>query len=187
MVPKDKSWGMSNLGLWGKNPCFSTFVLFATFLVLPNLSNLFNVLTLLVGGSYCMGERGHGKTWVWQAAVSFGQYACPAENSRFPHAGLHSPHGRFLSRLVSSPSRAGWNCMFGSSSHTSRGSSLVCARSKKVERPQEPEFSWYVSRPWFLIHDFYLLLIFTHDLGCCISSTTVGCCRSRFHVVSHAH
>ena len=56
--------------LWKKNPCFVTFVLFATFLVLPNLSNLFNVLTLLVGGSYCMRKRGHGKTWVWQAAVS---------------------------------------------------------------------------------------------------------------------
>ena len=35
-----------------------------------SLVNLFNVLILLVGGSYCMRERGHGKTWVWQAAVS---------------------------------------------------------------------------------------------------------------------
>ena len=49
MIPKDKGWGMSNLGLWGKNPCFTTFVLFATFLVLPNLSNLFNVLFCLLG------------------------------------------------------------------------------------------------------------------------------------------
>ena len=70
MVPKDKGWGMSNLGLWGKNPCFSTFVCLPLFLVSPNLVNLFNVLTLLVGGSYCMRKRGHGKTWVWQAVVS---------------------------------------------------------------------------------------------------------------------
>ena len=48
----------------GEKPiCFVTLVLFATFLVLPNLSNLFNVLTLLVGGIYCMRKRGHGKTW----------------------------------------------------------------------------------------------------------------------------
>ena len=161
----------------GEKPiCFVTFVDLPPFLVLPNLSNLFIVLTLLVGGSYCMGERGHGKTWVWQAAVSLGQYSCSVGNLRFSHTGLHSSHGRLLSRLVSSPSRAGWNCMFGSSSRISRGSSLVCAHSKKVERPQGPEFSWYVSRPWFLIHDFCLLLIFTHELGCCLSSMTVGCC-----------
>ena len=24
MIPKDKGWGMSNLGLWGKNPCVTT-------------------------------------------------------------------------------------------------------------------------------------------------------------------
>ena len=26
MVPKDKGWGMSNLDLWGKNPCVATLL-----------------------------------------------------------------------------------------------------------------------------------------------------------------
>ena len=41
MVPKDKGWGMSNLGLWGKNPCLSPLLICHLF-VSPNLVNLFN-------------------------------------------------------------------------------------------------------------------------------------------------
>ena len=40
MVPKDKGWGMSNLG-YGKNPCFITLLICHLF-VSPNLVNLFN-------------------------------------------------------------------------------------------------------------------------------------------------
>ena len=40
MVPKDKGWGMSNLG-YGKNPCFTTFVV-CHLVVSSNLVNLFN-------------------------------------------------------------------------------------------------------------------------------------------------
>ena len=173
MVPKDKGWEMSNLGYGGKTHmfCHLSFVC--------HLSCLTQPLQCLDFVSW--GHLLHEETWAWKnvglaGCCQFGQYACPAENFRFPHAGLHSPHGRLLSRLVSSSSRAGWDCTFCSSSHTGRGSSLVGARSKKVERPQGPEFSWYVPRPWFLIHDFCLLLIFTHNLGCYLSSTTVGCC-----------
>ena len=41
MIPKDKGWGMSNLGLWEKNPCVTTL-----FCLPPSLvsSNPFNVL-----------------------------------------------------------------------------------------------------------------------------------------------
>ena len=87
MIPKDKGWGMSNLGLWGKNPCVATL-----FCLPPSLvsSNLFNVLTLLAEGSYCMRRRGHGKTWVLAGCCQSGQYACLVENIHFSHAGLHS-------------------------------------------------------------------------------------------------
>ena len=89
MVPKDKGWGMSNLGYGEKTHVLPP--LFVTFLVLPNLSNLFNVLTLLVGGSYCMRKRGHGKTWVKRKAI-------PLSSPR-----LHSPHGRWFSHPIAHP------------------------------------------------------------------------------------
>ena len=48
MVPKDKGWGMSNLSLWGKNPCFATFVVCHLFSH-PTLSTSL-MLQLVVGG-----------------------------------------------------------------------------------------------------------------------------------------
>ena len=160
----------------GKNPCFITFVVCH----LSCLTQPLQPLQCLDFVSW--GQLLHEETWAWKnvglaGCCQFGQYACPAENSRFPHAGLHSPHGRLLSRLVSSSSRAGWDCASCSSSLTGRGSSLVGVRSKKVEWPQGPEFSWYVPRPWFLIHDFCLLIDFHPRFGVAvISFMIVGCC-----------
>ena len=47
MVPKDMGWGMSNLSLWGKNPCFTTFVV-CHLLSHPTLSTSL-MLQLVVG------------------------------------------------------------------------------------------------------------------------------------------
>ena len=63
------------------------------------------------------GQLLHEETWAWEGAsfvgcCQFGRYACPVENLRFSHVGLHSPHGRLPSRLVCSSSRRGRSCSF---------------------------------------------------------------------------
>ena len=64
MIPKDKWWGMSNLGLWGKNPCVATFVLFATF---PCLIQPLQCLDFV-----SWGQLLHEETWAWEN-VGFGR------------------------------------------------------------------------------------------------------------------
>ena len=56
MVPKDKGWGMSNLNLWGKNPCVATLLIFHRPLLTS--SNLFNVLFWVVEAVMAAGGWG---------------------------------------------------------------------------------------------------------------------------------
>ena len=72
MVPKDKGWGMSNLG-YGKNPCFVTLLICHLF-VSPNLVNLFNAQ--LVVEELWLGELLLKWWWLWQA-VSLTQLPTP--------------------------------------------------------------------------------------------------------------
>ena len=68
-----KPWSM------GEKPmCFHLVVSMPSSIV-----NLFNVLILLVGGSYCMRKRGHGEASILAGCCQFRWYTCPAENHRF--------------------------------------------------------------------------------------------------------
>ena len=84
MVPKDKGWEMSNLGLWGKNPCVTTLCVLPPFLVSPNR---FDFLMEVVGEVIILGVG-------WQDYQSFSHTPSPPMT-------FHSLH----SIPVSSPSR----------------------------------------------------------------------------------
>ena len=70
-----------------------------------SLVNLFNVLILLVGGSYCMRKCGHGEASILAGCCQFRRYACPVENHRFSHSWspLFPPLLFFLTRARSPP------------------------------------------------------------------------------------
>ena len=64
MIPKDKGWGMSNLGLWGKNACVSTLFCLAIFPCQPLDCFTQPPSWRMAGGgwgSYCLWEWG-GRT-----------------------------------------------------------------------------------------------------------------------------
>ena len=86
--------------LGGKPMCFHLAVSIPSSLV-----NLFNVLILLVGGSYCMRKRGHGEASILAGCCQFRWYACLAENHHFSHAWspLFPPLLFFLTRARSPP------------------------------------------------------------------------------------
>ena len=156
---------MSNLGLWGKNPCFTTFVLFSTF---SCFTNLFNVLILFVRGSYCRSKRGHGEASILASCCQFEWYACPAENLHFYlMPGLHSPLGFFFPILVvgSSSSRAEPLLFL----LTHRNSALISSCREQMQLPLSPRIfgcrSHSCSGPCVR-----LAVDFTHILGCFYSS-----------------
>ena len=124
MVPKDKGWGMSNLGYGGKTHVFPPCA-FATF---PCLIQPLQCLCFVSWGSYCMRKCEHGEASVLAGCCQFGRYACPVENLHFSHAGLHSPMVCSSSRrvVVCSSSRGGKVC---SSSCTSRKLLILTQRS----------------------------------------------------------
>ena len=81
IVPKVKGWGMSNLGLWGKNPCV------ATFLVSPTSSMTW----------FCCW----GQLWlVVEVVIAFGSgvagLSVPYPHSHSTHDFLHSTLGLHL-------------------------------------------------------------------------------------------
>ena len=82
---------MSNLGLWGKNPCFITLLF--CHLVLPNLVNLFNASELVVEEIWLSG-------WV---VIAFGS-GVAGLSVLFPHP--HSTHDPWLPLPVLFSSRA---------------------------------------------------------------------------------
>ena len=96
MVPKDKGWGMSNLGLWGKNPCVATLFVFPPSLVSPNR---FDVLMEVVGAVIVLGV-------VWQDCQSFAHMPTPpmtfhslhSTTTTHPHGFLFIPHRGLFSR-----------------------------------------------------------------------------------------
>ena len=101
MVPKDKGWGMSNLGLWGKNPCVATFLCFSIFLVSPNLFNvLFWVVeaVMTAGGWRQSLSLGVG----WQDCQSLAHMPTPPTTSFTPPSHISNFHdyGLLLSCLV---------------------------------------------------------------------------------------
>ena len=101
MVPKDKGWEMSNLGLWGKNPCVSTLFVFPPFLFHQPLQRL----DFVSWDSYCMRKRGHGEASILAGCCQFRWYACLAENHHFSHtwSPLFPPLLFFLTRAQSPP------------------------------------------------------------------------------------
>ena len=82
MIPKDKGWGMSNLGLWGKNPCVATLFVLPPFLFHQPLQ----WLGFVVGGQLWL---------VVEAVIAFGSgvagLSVPCPRAHSTHDCIHSP------------------------------------------------------------------------------------------------
>ena len=98
MVPKDKGWGMSKKGLWGKKPCVATLFVFPPFLFHQPLQ----WLGFVVGGQLWL---------VVEAVIAFGtgvaglSVPCPHAHSTndYLHSTLPrlpSPHGLLVPRIL---------------------------------------------------------------------------------------